>query len=1107
MMEKKTFKRVVSLVIALMMILSGIQVSFADTQPEDDITLYKKATPVEGEDNTYKIQLSVKGKDINTGKKVDVILVIDNSASMFTSKYNNQTLGKITEEAAKAFVAGVLTPENDVSKNVRVAVVRYGEQANARIFTGTGSWSNNWSDGLDLKNEAVYTYNKADAEDAIEKATNPTTNEGTNTESGFLMAGKVAEATRSDAESIVVFMTDGLPTYRYNDNNGTAVSDFYGNQTSADELNEAIAAAQELAIKSKIYTVGLLSAFKSTDAEVTLASNLLSLTPKNFIKSGYPVDNNRIIYYVNDSDRWSSTATYAQNYYPIYAGVNASEEMMEIYEGLAGDIYALANGDVTDIIPKDFDLTEDSEAELLSLGVKVTHNADGTTTLVFKDISAREKINNLTSYKVKVKSGIYGTGYTNVEAYYKFTLFGNTEESEPKYFPLPVVAINPTAEDDSGFSVFQGETLAVEIGNNILKNDKTVKLDDGDYEVNDLAVAVDYVKEIDTEKGGKAVLSADGTFVYTPPSDYTGIDTFKYKNTVRVEYIGVGTDEFKLAGDYFSNEATVTIMVNPVVGERIAYKIQHLVQESNEVLLEESGFGYEGDEITAHAKEFEGYVLAPEEADEKTLTLSAEGNNTIIFWYVEESVPVNKIPYTVQYRDKGTEEKLAVDKVGYGKPEQTVTEYAIPIDGYTPTEEEQTFVIDKENKIIVFWYVEESVPVNKIPYTVQYRDKGTEEKLAVDKVGYGKPEQTVTEYAIPIDGYTPTEEEQTFVIDEENIIIVFWYEKDTAPIESNVIIVKHYTQSGSAAKVLKQTDAPIPVTTSATIKGENFKITISGHTFESSTPKEIDVYARVTSESAIQFIFELLYKKDSSGPGPGPGPGGNGGTVIKDNPVPLAELEKKDHFAYIIGYPEGDVRPLNNITREEVAMIFYRLLTDDSRNQLLSDVNPFTDMDAYHKWSNRAVSTLYNAGILSGYPDGTFKPSAPITRAEFATIAAKFDDLDLLKATQFTDIFGHWAEKYITSSENKGWIKGYPDMTFKPNQDITRAEAMTLINNVLERKTPAENIHADAIFWPDNPKTQWYYEAVMEATNSHEYIYEEDGDELWTGMKPNKVWP
>ena len=159
------------------------------------------------------------------------------------------------------------------------------------------------------------------------------------------------------------------------------------------------------------------------------------------------------------------------------------------------------------------------------------------------------------------------------------------------------------------------------------------------------------------------------------------------------------------------------------------------------------------------------------------------------------------------------------------------------------------------------------------------------------------------------------------------------------------------------------------------------------------------------------------------------------------------------------------------------------------------------------RWSNRAISTLYNAGIVSGYPDGTFRPSEPITRAEFATIAAKFDKLELGSTSNFTDIFGHWAEKYITSSEIKGWIKGYPDMTFKPEQDITRAEAMTLINNVLEREVPEENIHPDAMFWPDNPKEEWYFEAVMEATNSHDYVIEEDEDELWTGMKINKVWP
>lgn len=234
--------------------------------------------------------------------------------------------------------------------------------------------------------------------------------------------------------------------------------------------------------------------------------------------------------------------------------------------------------------------------------------------------------------------------------------------------------------------------------------------------------------------------------------------------------------------------------------------------------------------------------------------------------------------------------------------------------------------------------------------------------------------------------------------------------------------------------------------------------------------------------------------------------GSGGGINIEDSAVPLANLEKSDHFAYVIGYPEGDVRPLNSITREEVAMIFYRLLTDESRSSLLSDENTFNDM-AGHEWSNRAISTLSNAGIIKGYPDGTFKPSNSITRAEFATIAAKFDSLDLSSESRMTDIFGHWAEKYITSAEIKGWVKGYPDSMFKPEQFITRAEAMTLINNVLGRKVLKENIYPEAMFWQDITEGDWYFENVMEATNSHDYLYEEDGDELWTGMKANKVWP
>lgn len=150
---------------------------------------------------------------------------------------------------------------------------------------------------------------------------------------------------------------------------------------------------------------------------------------------------------------------------------------------------------------------------------------------------------------------------------------------------------------------------------------------------------------------------------------------------------------------------------------------------------------------------------------------------------------------------------------------------------------------------------------------------------------------------------------------------------------------------------------------------------------------------------------------------------------------------------------------------------------------------------------------MENAGIISGYKDGTFMPSRSITRAEFAAIASRFDKLDEQTNDMFTDINGHWAEKYIVSAANKGWIKGYPDRTFRPNQYITRAEAMAFINSVLNRKVKAEDIHKNTKHWPDNKPGKWYYTDVLEATNHHEYSRNEDGSEVWNAIRPHHIYP
>lgn len=211
--------------------------------------------------------------------------------------------------------------------------------------------------------------------------------------------------------------------------------------------------------------------------------------------------------------------------------------------------------------------------------------------------------------------------------------------------------------------------------------------------------------------------------------------------------------------------------------------------------------------------------------------------------------------------------------------------------------------------------------------------------------------------------------------------------------------------------------------------------------------------------------------------------------TINDAEVPLADLtslNREDHFAYVSGYTDGTVRPTNNITREEVAAIFYRLLTDVSRTVYETGVNNFSDVDS-SRWSNNAISTLANAGIISGYKEGTFKPGQTITRAEFAAIASRFDSVSENVANPFTDTEGHWAEQLISNAADKGWVGGYPDSTFRPSNAITRAEAMTLINKVLNREVDKEGLLADAKQWPDNQEGKWYYYQVLEATNSHDY--------------------
>ena len=222
-------------------------------------------------------------------------------------------------------------------------------------------------------------------------------------------------------------------------------------------------------------------------------------------------------------------------------------------------------------------------------------------------------------------------------------------------------------------------------------------------------------------------------------------------------------------------------------------------------------------------------------------------------------------------------------------------------------------------------------------------------------------------------------------------------------------------------------------------------------------------------------------------------------------------LNTTDHYAYIVGYEDGEVKPNNNITRAEVATIFYRLLTDSSRERWYTDSNSFTDV-ADDSWYNEPVSTLSRMGIINGYEDGSFKPNAPITRAEFTAIATRFFDYSARYDGAFYDVSaGSWYADYIQAAVDMGLVEGYPDGGVHPGSNITRAEAVTIVNRVLNRVPHEDHLLSTRVMntWPDNKPGAWYYADMQEATNSHDYDWTRVNGQLvedWTNKLADPNW-
>ena len=426
----------------------------------------------------------------------------------------------------------------------------------------------------------------------------------------------------------------------------------------------------------------------------------------------------------------------------------------------------------------------------------------------------------------------------------------------------------------------------------------------------------------------------------------------------------------------------------------------------------------------------------------------------------------DKYPFVVTYYPNGTDAETR---------EHFVWDINVPVSNFAPVQFSYDVQLTNPQKAKGEYKVETNVEAVLTPVDSN-KEPGKPEKFPV-------PELT---YEVKGGGST-TEHLMTVIVEGKGNVVV----KDVQTVGANDTEVVEIPFGVEKQKFeMEAADG---------WKLDKVEVTINGKT---ENLGDVDKYEM--DESLIDgAVLKAVFVKDNDG--------GSGGGSHRPNNKPdetPEALNGDDHFDYVVGYSDGLVHPERNITRAEVASIFFRLLQDDVREKNLTDQNPFNDVFT-DDWFNVAVSTMYDMDIVYGRDNNNFDPNAYITRAEFAAIAARFDSEGYSGENLFTDIDGHWAANQINRAAEKGWISGYPDGTFGPDRYITRAEAVTMINRVLNRlPESADALHEDMNVFPDNmDTTAWYYLAIQEATSSHEYEKDKDGVyETWTDVLPDRDW-
>ena len=1100
MSEKKVGKRLLTWVLVLVMTLSLLPLNvLADEIPETDntpgkVTATKSVTGPDANGN-YMITLTVKGNPVSstdtmtTSANADVVLVVDNSGSMETKvgelcneprahfksldllgvRVQCQICGaKYWSRHAPDFCTGQKgkTPRIEAAKAVSEQFANSILNSNGNQIAIIGFSHDNDNGGVDqgaIKVAQGLTNNVNDVKTAINKME---ADGGTNYTAALQKAYDYLNnrSVKEGRPGYVIFISDGAPG-------------FSGESQNDPDWNGSVQAENIKSDGYTLYTVGIA----------------LEGSAKTYLESMASADQNEHFINVTGNDYADRLSTVLKQW---------ADKIKETTTTKPAGINAM----LTDLIN-----TDEFEYVAGSVTGGLTVSEDNKT--VTWDIGTILEEGASATFKIKAKDGVYGKDIpTNEDVYLTYTdakdkpaTMGKDVIGDPTVnIPAPQVTLTFNANGGSWTEPVAGYTMGTD-NKTASVTGELGKLTPQKIDTDPVNAGHDFTGWYQDEKcttpvswGYQIPLRANATLY----AGWTPRQAKEFSCTIRQHFVDLtgesiipaftatavaaGTPIADLIAAYASNqtwdeqnywydESQTTVNSNPIAENRtltedtvidLYYYLDTWNDETNSTT--------EGDRIPdmyqAVVKFVSGNPLFGKVEGSnctQVFTLTDSDGNYAVSGSVTPSLdnvkatPLNAAVHRFSMWTKNSGEKSV-------KPTEPIT-----VNGGSTT---------------VFKAQFEKIPTT---YTVTYTDGVDGEDIFADKVNrdlhYNDP--------TPNFGSDPTRDGYTFAGWEPTVADTVTNNATyTAKWEAKSYTVTYESNGGST--VASQTVKYNEMATKPTDP------TCSGYTFNGWYDKELKtaynfstpVTANITLYAKWNAIYVPYYP---------PVP-----PTVKIEDDDALGLNTTDHFAYIVGYGNGEVRPQNNITRAEVATIFFRLLTDDVRDENLTKTNRYSDVAAT-AWYNTAVSTLSSMGIITGYPDGTFRPNAAITRAEFAAIAARFDNDGDKTAAKFSDIATHWAKDEISIAYNNGWITGYPDGTFGPQRDITRAETMTLVNRVLNRQPETEDdLLPNMTVWTDNanPKA-WYYLAVQEATNSHYYKFKTNSKyEKWTELRETRDW-